>query len=106
LPADNAGPTLWARVLSGELNGVMAQITPSGMRTVNPSRSLTPRPAVIGIRSPASRLASSPDSSRVWAQRRTSFSLSARVKPASSRSRSMNCRMRLSMIRAAPVRAW
>ena len=38
LPAASAGPTLWATVFNGALNGVMAQMTPSGTRTVKPSR--------------------------------------------------------------------
>ena len=36
LPAANAGATLCATVLSGELNGVIAPTTPTGTRIVNP----------------------------------------------------------------------
>ena len=83
LPAASAGATLCVTVLSGELNGVMAATTPSGTRSVKPSRPAWPGAPASGITSPARRRASSAESLSVWMQRRTSPLASDWVKPAS-----------------------
>src|SRR5690606_2562845 len=57
-PAAIAGASLWATVLSGKLNGVIAATTPTGSRIARPSR---PTPAgvdSVGTTSPPSVRAS------------------------------------------------
>ena len=82
-PAANAGPTLCATVLSGELNGVMAQTTPTGTRIVKPMRLVTPGAPSSGTISPRIRLASSAESVNVSVARLTSLAASEIVKPLS-----------------------
>ncbi len=104
LPAAIAGATLCATVLTGALNGVIAQITPSGTGIVKPRRPACCGAPSSGIISPTRRRASSAERRKVWMQRLSSPCESVSVKPASVRITSMNCSLRCSIRLAARSR--
>ena len=83
-PAASAGPTLWHTRFSGKLNGVIANTTPHGTRSVNPKRLPVPGAPSSGTTSEPSRLASSAGPMIVSTARDTSTRDSARILPSSS----------------------
>src|SRR5512134_3094430 len=68
----SAGPTLWATRFRGKLNGVMADTTPRGVRSQNPTRPSPAKLASIGTVSPWIRFASSAENRYVSTDRETS----------------------------------